>query len=102
MDFKAAQVLCMAVSTLMDEMRWVPFESEQIHTPTVESEEDCHKLDMLMEILGTLTRLMDARINYVTSEGKLIRERIETLLEIGSRYKREIEALEATERKAGL
>ena len=100
MDFKAAQVLCMAVSTLMDEMRWVPFESEQIHTPMVESEEDCHKLDMVMEILGTLTRLMDARINYVTSEGKLIRERIDTLLEIGNRYKRELEALEALERNS--
>ncbi|MBM4325634.1 MAG: hypothetical protein FJ118_00600 [Deltaproteobacteria bacterium] len=99
MDFKAMQVLCMAVSTLMEEMRWASFGSEQAHTPQVETEEDYHNLDMLMEILGALTRLMDARINYVTNEGKLIRERIEILLEIGSRYKRELEALEALERK---
>jgi hypothetical protein len=52
-----------------------------------------------MDVMGTLTRMMDTRIPYVTTEGKVIREWIETILEIGGRYKRELETLEALERK---
>ncbi|MEW6350233.1 MAG: hypothetical protein AB1646_14295 [Thermodesulfobacteriota bacterium] len=94
MDFKAVQVICMTVNTLMDEMNWATYGSPDMHTPVIQTQEDYHKLDVLMDILGTLTRMMDTRIPYVTSEGKLIREWVGTILELGNRYKRELELLE--------
>ncbi|MGO9570662.1 MAG: hypothetical protein ACLP5H_24290, partial [Desulfomonilaceae bacterium] len=91
------QVLCLAVSTLVDEMVWNTYGEQGLHTPTIQVEDDCHKLDILMDVMGTLTRMMDTRIAYVTTEGKVIREWIETILEIGGRYKKELETLEALE-----
>ena len=99
MDFRAIQVLCMTVSSLVNEMSWESYGSEGFHTPVVRTQGDCEKLDMLLDIMGTLSRMMDTRIAYVTSEGKLIREWIETILEIGNRYKRELEILEGLEKK---
>jgi hypothetical protein len=99
MDFRAIQVLCLAISTVMDEIAWNEYGEQGLHTPAIQVEDDCHKLDVLMDIMGTLTRLMDTRIPYVTTEGKVIREWIETILDIGGRYKRELETLEALERK---
>ena len=99
MDFRAIQILCLAVSTLMNEMVWNAYGEQGLHTPVIEVEHDCHKLDILMDIMGTLTRMMDTRIAYVTNEGKVIREWIETILEIGGRYKREVEVLEVMERR---
>ena len=43
--------------------------------------------------------MMDTRINYLTSEGKVVREWIETILEIGERYKRELEAIQSLEKQ---
>ncbi len=102
MDFRAIQVLCLAVSTLMDEMVWNTYGEQGLHTPAIQVEDDCHRLDILMDVMGTLTRMMDTRIAYVTTEGKVIREWIETILEIGSRYKKELETLEALELKQKL
>ena len=99
MDFKAIQVLCMAVSTLMDEITWAPYGSKEMHTPLVNSQEDCHRLDLLTDIMGSLTRMMDSRINYLTTEGKVVREWIESILDIGGRYRRELEVLERLEEK---
>jgi hypothetical protein len=99
MDFRAIQVLCLAVSTLMDEMAWNSYGEQGLHTPTISVQDDCHRLDILMDLMGTLTRLMDTRIAYITTEGKVVREWIETILEIGGRYKRELETLAALERK---
>jgi hypothetical protein len=45
---------------------------------------------------------MDTRLAYVTTEGKVIREWIESILEIGGRYKRQFETLEALERQQKL
>jgi hypothetical protein len=100
MDFKAIQVICMAVSTLIEEMSWGAYGSQGLHSPLVRDEQDCRRLDLLMDIMGTLTRMMDARIAYATTEGKVIREWIETILEIGTRYKKELEALEQLEKEA--
>jgi len=99
MDFRAIQVLSLAVSTLIEEMTWNIYGDQGLHTPAIQVEDDCHKLDMLMDVMGSLTRIMDTRIAYVTTEGKVIREWIETILEIGGRYKRELEILEALERR---
>ncbi len=94
MDFKAMYVLSRALSTLMNELEWDTYGPEEMHTPVVASDHDCRNLDILLDMMGTLTRLMDTRINYVTSEGKVVREWIETILEIGERYSREIELLD--------
>ena len=102
MDFRAIQVLCLAVSTLVDEMVWNAYGEQGLHTPKIQVEDDCHKLDILMDVMGTLTRMMDTRIAYVTSEGKVVREWIESILEIGGRYKRELETLEVLERQQKL
>jgi len=102
MDFKAVQVLCMAVSTLMKEMSWDIYGSPNIHTPVVMTDADCHRLDLLTDILGTLTRMMDTRLTFVTTEGKIIKEWVERILEIGGRYRRELELLEGLESKERL
>jgi hypothetical protein len=99
MDFRAIQVLSKAALTLMDEMAWSTYGAQELHTPLVCMESDCHKLDLLLDIMGTLTRMMDTRITYVTTEGKVIREWIESILEIGNRYGRELELLESLEQK---
>ncbi len=99
MDFRAIQILSLAVSTVMEEMVWDAYGEQGLHTPTIRIQDDCHKLDILMDIMGTLTRMMDTQIAYVTTEGKVIREWIETILEIGGRYKRELEVLEAQEHR---
>ncbi len=99
MDFKAIYVVSRAVSTLMDELEWDTYGSEELHTPIIASDEDCRNLDILLDMMGTLSRMMDTRINYVTSEGKVVREWIETILEIGERYKRELEAVQNSEKQ---
>lgn len=91
--------MCMAVSTLVEEISWDVYGPESLHTPVVREEQDCRNLDMLMDIMGTLTRMMDTRIAYVTTEGKVVREWIETILEIGGRYRKELEVIEKMERK---
>ncbi len=93
MDFRAISILSNAVSSLMTELQWDTYGSEDLHTPVIANDNDCRNLDILLDVMGTLTRMMDTRINYVTSEGKVVREWIETILEIGDRYKREIELL---------
>ena len=82
MDFKAIYVLSRAVSMLMDELKWDTYGSEDLHTPIIASDNDCRKLDILLDVIGTLSRMMDTRINYLTSEGKVVREWIETILEM--------------------
>jgi hypothetical protein len=99
MDFRAIQIVCMAVSTLMDEMDWATYGLQQLHTPVITEQKDCDDLDVLMDMMGTLTRMLDTRINYVTTEGKVIKEWIETILTIGQRYRRELEILEAMENR---
>jgi hypothetical protein len=94
MDFKSIYVLSRAVSTLMGELKWDTYGSDDLHTPIIASDNDCRNLDILLDMMGTLTRMMDTRINYVTSEGKVVREWIETILEMGNRYRREIELLD--------
>jgi len=100
MDFKAIQVISMAVSGLIEEMAWDAYGSQGLHSPLVTDEQDCRRLDLLVDIMGTLTRMVDTRIAYVTTEGKVIREWVETILEIGKRYRKELEALEELETKA--
>jgi hypothetical protein len=99
MNFKAVQVLCMAVSTLIEEVTWALYGKQELHTPVITNEQDCHKLDLLMDMMGTLSRMMDTRINYVTTEGKVIREWIQSILEVGGRYRRELEILEKLEKQ---
>lgn len=89
----------MAVSTLMDEMTWAPYGAQELHTPVICEQQDCDSLDTLLDMMGTLTRMMDTRINYVTTEGKVIREWIESILRIGGRYQRELEILEQMEKR---
>ncbi|MBI5252083.1 MAG: hypothetical protein HY912_21520 [Desulfomonile tiedjei] len=101
MDFRAIQVLSQAVSTLIDEITWDKYGPQELHTPVVTEEKDCHNLDLLLDIMGALTRMMDTRITYVTTEGKVVREWILSILEIGSRYKRELEILELLEKRVG-
>jgi hypothetical protein len=99
MDFRAIQVLCMAVSTLMEEMSWAAYGPQQLHVPMITDQKDCDELDMLLDMMGTLTRMMDTRIHYVTTEGKVIKEWIETILRIGQRYGRELRLLEDMEKR---
>jgi hypothetical protein len=99
MDFRAIHVLCMAVSTLMEEMNWVAYGPQQLHVPIITVQKDCDDQDVLLDMMGTLTRMMDTRIHYVTTEGKVIREWIETILHIGQRYRRELELLEDLEKR---
>jgi len=100
MNFRAMQVICMAVSTLIEEISWDAYGSQGLHSPLVRNEQDCRRLDLLVDIMGTLTRMMDTRIAYATTEGKVIREWVETILEIGTRYKKELDALERLEKEA--
>ncbi len=93
MDFRAIQILSMAVSTLMEELTWASYGSQDFHTPVIATEKDCQNLDLLLDILATLTRMLDTRIAYVTTEGKVVREWIEKILELGSRYQTELELL---------
>ena len=97
MDFRAIQVVCMAVCTLMDEMTWDSYGPHGFHTPVVLDDKDCYRLDLLVDMVGTLTRMIDTRIAFVTNEGKVIREWIETIVEIGARYWKELAALEEAE-----
>ncbi len=98
MDFRAVQVMCMAVSTLLQEIEWNSYGTPELHTPNVRTQEDCHKLDLLTDIMGTLARALDTRLNYVTTEGKIIREWIEKILELGSRYRKELLLLQQMEK----
>jgi hypothetical protein len=100
MNFRAMQVICMAVSTLVEEISWDAYGSQGLHSPLVRNEQDCRRLDLLVDVMGTLTRMMDTRIAYATTEGKVIREWVETILEIGTRYKKELDALEKIEKEA--
>jgi len=97
MDFRAIQVLSQAVSTLMDEIIWDKYGPQELHTPVVTTDKDCHNLDLLLDIMGSLTRMLDTRITYVTTEGKVVKEWIESILEIAGRYRRELELLELLE-----
>ena len=98
MDFRAVHVISMAVSTLLQEINWAPYGSTELHTPVIGTAEDYYKLDLLIDVMGTLTRMMDTRITYVTTDGKVVREWIERILEIGSRYRKELEILERLEK----
>ncbi len=49
--------------------------------------------------MGSLTRMMDTRITYVTTEGKIVREWIQFILDIAGRYRRELEILESLEKR---
>jgi tRNA C32,U32 (ribose-2'-O)-methylase TrmJ len=98
MDFRAIQVLSQAVSTLMDEIKWDKYGPQELHTPVVTDEKDCHNLDLLLDIMGSLTRMMDTRITFVTTEGKVVKEWIQSILEIAGRYRRELEILESFEK----
>ncbi len=100
MDFKAVYILSRTVTTLIEEMSWDTYGSPDLHAPVVQTDEDCRKLDLLTDVMGTLTRMMDTRINYVTSEGKVIREWIENILEIGRRYRTELELIKTLEKEA--
>ena len=100
MDFRAIQVMCMAVSTLMEEIQWAAYGHQQLHIPVITDQKDCDDVDTLLDMMGTLTRMMDTRINYVTTEGKVIKEWIESILHIGQRYQRELELLESMEKRA--
>jgi hypothetical protein len=99
MNFRAIHVISMAVSTLLDEITWAPYGSPELHTPVIGTSDDCRRLDLLLDMMGTLTRMMDTRVTYVTSDGKVMREWIETILEIGTRYRKELELLERLERE---
>ncbi|MEW6136903.1 MAG: hypothetical protein AB1733_01625 [Thermodesulfobacteriota bacterium] len=97
MDFRAIQVVCMAIATLIDEIPWDVYGAQQLHTPVLRDEKDCHNLELLIDIMGTLSRMLDTRIAFVTNDGKVVREWIESILEIGARYGRELEALKRME-----
>jgi hypothetical protein len=99
MDFRAIQVISMAVSTLVGQMKWAPYGPQKLHIPVIKVQKDCDDLDVLMDMMGTLTRMMDTRINYVTAEGKVIREWVETILLLGQRYLKELQTLEQLERR---
>lgn len=99
MDFRSVQVICMAVSTLIEEILWDVYGSQQLHTPILRDETDGHNLELLMDIMGTLTRMLDTRIAFVTTDGKIVREWIESILEIGARYQRELRALQQIEER---
>jgi hypothetical protein len=99
MDFRAIYVISRAVSKLMSELTWDVYGDEEMHIPVVRTQKDCRNLDLLSEMMGTLTRMMDTRIKYITQEGKIVREWIESVLEIGERYRRELELVEQWERR---
>lgn len=100
MDFRAINIVAMAVSRIMDEMEWAEYGPQKLHTPVINAPDDCNKLDTLIDMMGALSRMMDTRINYVTTEGKVIREWIENILEICDRYKRELEMIEELEKES--
>ncbi len=102
MDFKAIQVVSMAVATLLDEITWAEYGSPDMHTPIVRTDNDRYRLDLLEDMMGTLVRKMDTRIAYVTSDGKVVREWVETVLEVGNRYKKELEVLQRLEEELKL
>ena len=102
MDFKAIQVVSMAVSNLLDEITWAEYGSQDMHTPIVRTDDDRYRLDLLEDMMGTLVRKMDTRIAYVTSEGKVVREWVETILEVSGRYRKELEMLERLEKELKL
>ena len=93
MNFQAIQVVSMAVSSMLEEMRWITCGDEHSHTPLIEDPEDARKLELLLDVLETLTRLMDTKIAYLNTDGQLIREWVEKILEIGTRYQRQLEIL---------
>lgn len=101
MDFKAIQIVSMTAASLISEIEWDKFGEDDLHTPVVQTKGDCHNLELLMEVMGTLSRMMDTRISYVTTEGKVIRERLDIILEISDRYRKELETLELLREKAG-
>lgn len=100
MDFLAIRVLSMAVATLLEEMSWEDYGSPDLHTPVVATPYECERLDMLLDMMGTLTRQLDTRIAYVTTEGKVIREWIERILEISRRYQRELDLIATVKENA--
>lgn len=100
MDFRATQVVSMAVSTMLDELSWMPCGDERSHTPIMETPDDVRKLELLLDMLDTLSRLMDTRIPHSNSDGKLIREWVEKIIEINFRYQRELELLAGLEEKS--
>jgi len=102
MDFKAVLVLRMTVTSLMDELSWDPYGPDGLHTPVLRCDNDCRKLDLLTDVMGSLSRIMDTHISYVTTEGKMIKEWIERILEIGERYERELRILEETAKRDAL
>jgi hypothetical protein len=91
MDFKAIRIVSMAVSTLMEEIHWAPYGAQGLHTPVIVEEADCRRLDLLIDMLGTLTRMLDTRITFLSTEGKVVREWVESILELGHRYRSELE-----------
>ncbi len=102
MDFRAIHILCMTVRTLVREIPWDTYGGQELHTPVITTENECHNLDLLMDVMGTLTRMMDTRIAYVTSEGKVIREWIEAILEVSDRYRRELDILKRVETESSV
>lgn len=102
MDFRAIHILSMTVRTLAREIAWDTYGGQDLHTPVITTEEECRNLDLLVDVMGTLTRMMDTRIAYVTSEGKVIREWIEAILEIGDRYRRELDILQRIETESSV
>jgi hypothetical protein len=99
MDFRAIQILSMAIATLMEELAWAPYGSQEIHTPVIATDSDCKNLELLLDIMTTLTRMLDTRIAYITTEGKVVREWIEKVLELGNRYQKELELLRKLEKE---
>lgn len=89
----------MATATLVKEISWSQYGAHGFHTALVSDEADCRKLDMLLDMLGTLTRMLDTRLNYVTTEGKVVREWVETILQLSDRYQRELKTLDEIERQ---
>ena len=89
----------MAVSTMLEDIQWIQCGDEKSHTPLIEKPKDVRKLELLLDVLETLTRLMDTRIAYLNTDGQLIREWVEKILEIGTRYQRELEILNSLESK---
>lgn len=96
MDFKAIRVISAAVAGLMKEIPWAPYGPQSFQTPVINTEEDCAKVDLLLDMMGTLTRLMDTRINFVTTDGKVVREWIESILGLADRYRTVLELLNAS------
>ena len=100
MDFRAIQVISMAVSNMLDELKWMQCGDERSHTPIMETREDVRTLELLLDMLDTLSRLMDTRIPHSNSDGQLIREWVEKIIEINFRYQRQLEMLAKLERES--